>query len=559
MIGTPKRSRTYVDLTIDDDDSKDNDQADKVCDDTLPAKSEAQLRREAQALADHEEFLENRGVILKHYLQGGQSRQATDQEWQVMGVWKLYQASKQQQSTEEPEKPKKSPKKSKVPAPAPARKQSDRYDNDKVKCPKLPSRDLEDYSEVRPGVYRCLHDDSADCISGTCSKKGHDCCRTGYSLKILAERIKQKELRAYMKIEREIEAGKLDPRHKTWTGYYTPKLADTHGKEQLFFDPLPWSSQRKALKPRKPNAKAAVKPGASEKIHSASTSQAPQQDQQALESSKTAPTSAKIGCKKQDHKQLPASKEVFTKKAAAQEASYKRKIREITRMESQARMAYEKRQQPNWGYFQSWWSAAHKEHIGEPLNAEEIDWRAKDNPQFVTDKQMAALEAKEKNSVAIPPVQDNNDVVDVILAAFMGDDEPQALAQPTDFSHPEAEQDAFTEQELDDLFGEGTEDMLCQQDIEATPTSAAPEGEEVPSLCESDFDALFEDSESPASLCGSLSTLDQGTECDTPATIHELNEHEFDFEAELTKGLMEDEQVEVSVEDEILAGFMDDD
>jgi hypothetical protein len=133
-----------------------------------------------------------------------------------------------------------------------------RYDGDKVALPEHPFA-LESYSTSDTGRYRCFHE-SASCGNGDCN---HRCCKEGYEKHEMVRAINKKKATYKAQVERLIEKGDLDPRHKVWA---EPRRGrPKKGKEQA-----PKAPSYSAAEP------AAVAPiPAQEPTHAASGSDSP--------------------------------------------------------------------------------------------------------------------------------------------------------------------------------------------------------------------------------------------------------------------------------------------
>jgi hypothetical protein len=221
-----------------------------------------------QDSADHREFLANKDEIDRQYTVGDKHRTESD-SWENKLRWLKEQRTKdakkaqrqaarkqKQQHTVAAPAPAPAPVSAQIqalaPAPqvaqppaVPARRQGARYAKDLVNCPVLGSRELEHYPLLGDGSgrYRCLHYDRHLCGTPQCPIFDHrHCCREGYTKERLEQQVEQHETRDRRKIERLIQAGKLDPRHKTWTGWYSEKLARKFNEQHLFVHALEWTT-----------------------------------------------------------------------------------------------------------------------------------------------------------------------------------------------------------------------------------------------------------------------------------------------------------------------------
>jgi len=214
---------------------------------------------------DYREYLANKDEIDRLYTVGDKHRKETD-DWENKLRWLKQQRIKearnaQRQGGRKHKQPHTFAAPAPVPAPAPVltlapvpqvaqatavptRRQGALYATDIERCPVFGSRELEDYPLLGGSSdrYLYLHYDRHLCGTPQCPIWEHpSCCCEGYTKENLERRVEQHETRDRQKIERWTQKGKLDDRHKTWTGWYSAKIALKCNERYLLVKALQWT------------------------------------------------------------------------------------------------------------------------------------------------------------------------------------------------------------------------------------------------------------------------------------------------------------------------------
>ncbi|KAJ4374366.1 hypothetical protein N0V83_003107 [Neocucurbitaria cava] len=217
-----------------------------------------------------------------------------------------------------------------------------KYPSDKVNLPDHPFPKVEDYAANAAGRYQCFHKDFA-CSDRSCK---HVCCKEGYDTKGLKKAI-QKAIQTYKsQVERKIEDGDLDRRHKIWEKWFNSSL-----KAQK--DP----GQTKTKTTKQSGKVSQNEAGDMPNIANATTPEAQ------LE---VAPTS---------QPRVNAAAVAAATLAAQQAAEREQKLKADMKMVDQGYKAACRRENrkkyPDFDLLNAWWAAARKELQGLPLTPEE--------------------------------------------------------------------------------------------------------------------------------------------------------------------------------------------
>ncbi|CAO2657155.1 Nn.00g032810.m01.CDS01 [Neocucurbitaria sp. VM-36] len=218
------------------------------------------------------------------------------------------------------------------------------WSGDKVSLPDHPFPNVDDYVPNEAGVYQCFHKDFA-CAEGTCS---HGCCKNGYDTKGLKRAI-AKAIRIYKsQVERKIEDGDLDRRHKFWPNWCNPRL-----------------------KEKKIQGKTKTKNKTKERVHQAT----PEKTGDMLDAINTTTTEAQ---REGEHISEPdiqavtaAAATLAAQRTAELEDKIKADMKMVDRGHREARRREKRKNYPNFDLLDAWWAAARKEYQGLTLNSEE--------------------------------------------------------------------------------------------------------------------------------------------------------------------------------------------
>ena len=218
------------------------------------------------------------------------------------------------------------------------------WSGDKVSLPDHPFPNVDDYVPNEAGVYQCFHKDFA-CADGTC---GHGCCKNGYDTKGLKRAI-AKAIRIYKsQVERKIEDGDLDRRHKFWPNWCNPRL-----------------------KEKKVQGKTKTKNKTKEKIDQAIS----EETGDLPEAINTTTTEAQPEV---EHISGPdvqavtaAAATLAAQRTTEHEDQIKANMKMIDRGYQEARRREERKKYPDFDLLDAWWAAARKEYQGLTLNPEE--------------------------------------------------------------------------------------------------------------------------------------------------------------------------------------------
>ena len=188
--------------------------------------TEHEKKCQAQAEADDLAWGEHAADIEQYWLRSDQTHKANAPRWQKIAAWNSNKAAKQARFAPKPQR------RAAAGPQVPVHPQGDPLPDDRVDCPKIPSREISDYPRLPSGAYCGINTETPQC--GTLQCTAHPYCRTGYiRLEDLEQAVENQMARRYRRIETLVMEGKLNRGHKTWEGWYEKALAEKAGTLKL--------------------------------------------------------------------------------------------------------------------------------------------------------------------------------------------------------------------------------------------------------------------------------------------------------------------------------------
>ena len=278
------------------------------------------------------------------------------------------------------------------------------WSGDEQPLPYHPFPNVEDYTPNEEGVYQCFHKDF-NCAEGTCR---HPCCKTGYDVKGLKKAI-AKAIRTYKaQVERMIESGELDRRHKTWPN---------------------WCDDR--LRKRENEKKAANAARVAEETERANAIN----DRPVTE---TSPEAVVVTA--------AASAALTARQGEEREAKIKADMKAINQCYQRARFCEERKQYPNLALLEAWWAATRKATQLLHVTPEERTLLDSPEPSALSDKKPVLQKT--------PSVQPTPEQLPLEESAQEDNGFDPLFDDPPDGMEPEAEEPQQEEEAYDPLFDE---------------------------------------------------------------------------------------------------------
>ncbi|KAF1842291.1 uncharacterized protein K460DRAFT_420210 [Cucurbitaria berberidis CBS 394.84] len=331
------------------------------------------------------------------------------------------------------------------------------WPRDEVSLPDHPLINVEDYTPNEEGIYQCFHKDF-NCADRSC---GHGCCENGYDAKGLKKAI-AKAIRTYKsQVERMIENGDLDPRHKFWTNWCNDSIRDI--KSGIT------KEEKKERKKKKRKGRKGRKAVVEEAEHTLNDENSTITEAQLNFHSVNEPDAEAVAA---------AAAALADKQALEHEETIKANMKMINRSYRDARFREERKKYPDFDLLDAWWAAARKEYQRLPLTSEERALRdlPGGDPSLSDKIPMTKKAPLAQSTPEQPRIEASQQEYHEFDPLF--DDPPVGV-------EPGTEESLHSEEEFDPLFDE-------LPDNDDPPIGVEPETEE--SLHnEEEFDPLFDE------------------------------------------------------------------